>query len=65
MGGFISTLDGVSVLVLHNPSRSPQTIDLAAIGDFSTLRAVIGLGAAALDGTTLELDGQTSVVIGN
>ena len=65
VGGFISTLDGVSVLVLHNPSRSPQTIDLAAIGDFSTLRAVIGLGAAALDGTTLELDGQTSVVIGN
>lgn len=64
VGGFTSTLDGATVLVLHNPSRGPQTIDLSAIGDFTVLRAVVGLGAAELSGTTLSLDGQTSVVLG-
>ena len=64
VGGFTSTLDGTTVLVLHNPSRGPQTIDLSAIGDFATLRAVIGLEEATLEGATLTLGGQTSVVIG-
>ena len=64
VGGFTSTLDGTSVLVLHNPSRGPQTFDLSAIGEFTTLRAVMGLGTAELTGTSLALDGQTSVVIG-
>ena len=64
VGGFTSTLDGTTVLVLHNPSRGAQTIDLAPIGDFTALRAAIGMGAAALDGTTLTLDGQTSAVLG-
>ena len=64
VGGFTATLDGTTVLVLHNPSRGAQTIDLAPIGDFTALRAAIGMGAAALDGTTLTLDGQTSAVLG-
>lgn len=64
VGGFTATLDGTTVLVLHNPSRSAQTIDLAPLGDFSVLRAAIGKGTAKLDGTSLALDGQTSVVIG-
>ena len=64
VGGFTSTLDGTTVLVLHNPSRGAQTINLAPIGDFTALRAAIGMGAAALDGTTLTLDGQTSAVLG-
>ena len=64
VGGFTSTLDGTTVLVLHNPSRGAQTIDLSPIGDFTALRAAIGMGAAALDGTTLTLDGQTSAVLG-
>ena len=64
VGGFTSTLDGTTVLVLHNPSRGPQTFDISAIGEFTTLRAVMGLGTAELDGTSLALDGQTSVVIG-
>ena len=64
VGGFTSTLDGTTVLVLHNPSRSGQKVDLSAIGSFSTLRAVIGMGGATLSGTTLEIDGQTSVVLG-
>ena len=64
VGGFTATLDGTTVLVLHNPSRSAQTIDLSSMGDFATLRAIIGLGTAELTGSTLTLDGQTSAVLG-
>lgn len=67
VGGFTATLDGNTVLVLHNPTKSAQTIDLSTLGDFKTLRAVIGLGSAQLtgvNGSSLTLDGQTSVVIG-
>ena len=67
VGGFTATLDGNTVLVLHNPTKSAQTIDLAKLGDFKTLRASIGLGSAQLtgvNGSSLTLDGQTSVVIG-
>ena len=64
VGGFTATLDGTTVLVLHNPSRNSQTIDLAPIGDFTTLRAVVGMHGATLTGTSLEIEGQTSVVLG-
>ena len=64
VGGFTATLDGTTVLVLHNPGRGYQTIDLSAIGEFTTLRAVIGLGNAELNGASLDIDGQTSVVLG-
>ena len=63
VGGFTSTYDGKTVLVLHNPGIVTQTIDLSELGAFATLRAAIGLGAASLNGTTLTLDGQTSVVL--
>ena len=64
VGGYTATLDGTTVLVLHNPGRGYQTIDLSAIGEFTTLRAVIGLGNAELNGASLDIDGQTSVVLG-
>ena len=64
VGGFTSAYEGTTVLVLHNPSRSSKTVDLSAIGDFTALRAAIGLGTAALEGTSLVLDGQTSAVLG-
>ena len=64
VGGFISTWERTTVLVLHNPSRSSKTVDLSAIGDFTVLRAAVGLGGATLSGTSLTLDGQTSVVLG-
>ena len=64
VGGFTATLDGNTVLVLHNTGRSSKTVDLSAIGDFATLRAVIGLEEATLEGATLTLGGQTSVVLG-
>ena len=64
VGGFTATLDGDTVLVLHNPSRNSQSVDLSAIGEFGTLRAVIGMHGASLSGTKLEIEGQTSVVLG-
>ena len=64
VGGFTATLDGDTVLVLHNPSRNSQSIDLSAIGDFTALRAVVGMHGASLSGSKLEIEGQTSVVLG-
>ena len=64
VGGFTATLDGDTVLVLHNPSRNSQSVDLSAIGEFGTLRAVVGMHGASLSGTKLEIEGQTSVVLG-
>ena len=64
VGGFVSTWKGSSVLVLHNPSQSGATVDLAALKlDFTQITAFIGMGQATLDGTSLRIDGQTSVVL--
>ena len=63
VGGFTSTYEGKAVLVLHNPGIMTQTVDLAALGAFTTLRAAIGVGTATLEGTSLTLEGQTSVVL--
>ena len=64
VGGFTSTYDGKTVLVLHNTTKTEQTIDVSQFGDFTELRAFIGLNEASLSGTTLTLGGQTSVVLG-
>ncbi len=66
VGGFVSTYNGSSVLVLHNTTISSKTIDLSTITDLpiDSLKNVIGLEDAALDGTTLTIGAQTSVVIG-
>ena len=65
MGGFVSTLDGKSVCVLHNTTGSPITLDLSQATDlrFSGISAVIGQGNAVLEGTTVTLDGMTSAVL--
>ena len=66
LGGFTATYDGVTVAVLHNTTKEPVTVDLSGVTDvpFDTVNAAIGLGGAQLDGSTLTLDGQTSVVLG-
>ena len=64
LGGFTSTLDGSTVCVLHNTTADPITVDLAAAGlSFSELRAAVGPGGATLEGTTLTIGAQTSVVL--
>ena len=65
LGGFTSTLDGSTVCVLHNTTSDPLTVDLShgTAFSFTEIRAVIGQGSAALEGTMLTLDAQTSVVL--
>ena len=65
LGGFVSTWEGSSVLVLHNTSKSAVTVDLAQITELSPagIVAFAGVGGAALEGTVLTIDGQTSVVL--
>ena len=63
-GGFLSSWNGSTVCVLHNTSTSTVTIDLSLIEGFTCSGfTAVGLGSATLDGTTLTLDGQTSVVL--
>ena len=73
LGGFTASLEGVTVAVLHNTSKSAVTVDLSDVTDvpFTQINAVIGAGNAVLgegyatlDGTVLTLDAQTSVVLG-
>ena len=65
LGGFISTYEGSTVAVLHNTSLSAVEIDISTITDveFKVISAYVGVGAAKLEGTTLTIDGQTSVVL--
>ena len=64
VGGFVSVWKDSAVCVLHNPAQSAVTVDLAALGlDFDSIAACIGAGEATLEGSTLSLGGQTSVVL--
>ena len=66
LGGFTASYEGTVVMVLHNTTKNAVTVDLAGVTDLEITRinAVIGAGTAALDGTALTLDAQTSVVLG-
>ena len=65
LGGFISTYNGSSVVVLHNTSTEAVTIDLSTLTDLplESLAAYAGVGDATLEGTMLTIAGQTSVVL--
>ncbi|MBR5738605.1 MAG: hypothetical protein IKY02_01295 [Lachnospiraceae bacterium] len=65
LGGFTSTYDGKTVAVLHNTTASAITIDLSTIPALSgmKLREFIGEGEAVLNGTSLTIEGKTSVVL--
>ena len=64
-GGFVSEWNGSKALVLHNPTGSPVTLDLAALGlgDFASVSGYVGMNEAALNGSSLTLGAQTSVVL--
>ncbi len=66
LGGFTAMDDEDMVMVLHNTTTEPITVELADVTglEITGVRAAIGAGDAALDQTTLTLDGQTSVVLG-
>ena len=64
-GGFVAEWNGSKALVLHNPSGSAATLDLAALGlgEFTVISGYVGMKVASLEGSTLTLGGQTSVVL--
>lgn len=65
LGGFISTWEGNSCLVLHNTTDRTLTLDLAAAGNlsFTSVSAVIGVGRGTLEEGTVTLEGQTSIIL--
>ena len=65
VGGFTASWNGNTVCVLHNTTISTVEIDLSTVTDmeFKTLAAVIGMEDAELNGATVRLGGQTSVVL--
>ncbi len=65
VGGFISAWNGSRVLVLHNPTAKPVTLDLGALvlGEFTTLSGFVGMEDCTLEGTTLTIGAQSSVVL--
>ena len=65
VGGFISVYGDETVAVIHNVGDEAATVDLSAAGvTLDRITSTVGLGTASLDGTSLTLDGQTSVVLG-
>ena len=64
-GGFVSEWNGSKALVLHNPTGSPVTLNLAALGlsEFTKLSGFVGMGQVKLEGGTVTLDAQCSAVL--
>ncbi len=64
-GGFLSTWQGSTVGVFHNTGENPISVDLSSFTDidFTAIRGAVGRGTAVLEGSTLTLDGLTSVVL--
>ena len=62
LGGFTSTWEGSTVCVLHNTTLNDITVDVGDLS-LSEIRAVAGFGDAVLDGGSLTLGSQTSVVL--
>ena len=64
-GGFSIQYEGETIGVLHNNSGEELSCDLSSLsgGNFTQILEYIGVGAARLEGTTLILGPQTSVII--
>ena len=64
-GGFLSTLDGKTVAVLHNTSTEAVQIDITTLKDFpcKTLTSFAGMGNATLEGNILTIAGQTTAIL--
>ena len=64
-GGFLCSFHGNTVAVLHNTTNQEVVLDLTTLTDvpLKTIAAFIGMGEATLEGTTLTIAPQTSVVL--
>lgn len=63
-GGFVITYNGETTVLLHNVNVADVQVDVTALGvTVSQLCDYIGLGNATLNGNTLTIAGQTSVIL--
>jgi hypothetical protein len=64
-GGFRITYNGETLGLLHNNSTEEVSYDLSTFQDcnFTEICEYIGVGTARLEGTTLILGPQTSVIV--
>lgn len=66
-GGFISTYEGNSVMVLHNTTPNTVTVDISTLTDieFTHINSSAGynIDKPVMEGTNLTIPGQTSVII--
>lgn len=65
LGGFIATWEGRSVLVVHNTTQRILTLELEGpeLEGFTEITGFIGSGFVTLEGRTLTVEGQTSVLL--
>ena len=68
LGGFLISYEGETLLLLHNNGTAELTVDLSSCKDLSgfTVQALcdyIGCSQAKLEGTTLTIAPQTSVIL--
>ena len=65
LGGFISSWNGSSVLVVHNPTQRILTLDLSdpLLAGFTKISGYIGSGFVTLEDRLLTVEGQTSVIL--
>ena len=65
LGGFIIEYNGETIGLLHNNSTSEITIDLGVIKgySFTKISDYVGVGSAKLNGTSLTVGPQTSVIL--
>lgn len=64
-GGFLTTYNDSTIGIFHNTLDQEISVDLSQYTDyeFSGLRSFVGDGKAKLEGTTLTIDGYTSVIL--
>ena len=65
LGGFVSTWNSSSVVVLHNTTNDAIQVDLATLTDLelTVIAGFAGVNGVTLEGTILTIGGQTSVVL--
>ena len=68
VGGFYVEYEGEIFGIIHNTSLESVTIDLSKSASldgntFSKILECVGCGTAVLDGTTLTISGQTSIIL--
>lgn len=68
LAGFLVTYNDERLVILHNVSTSEIRIDLSALSGIGAYRPdeiceIVGAGQATLNGTTLTISGQTSIIL--